>query len=298
MGLIDSYLGEVFALLCAMAWAIAVILFKKSGETVHPIGLNLFKDVLAAVLLVPTIYILGETLFRPAPAGQYVLLLLSGALGIGVADTLFFKSLNALGAGLSAIVVCMYSPFTIALSYLYLGEALTLIQFAGVAFILFAVLTAIGMNNSTGAPRRSILAGVLWGVLSQAANATGVVVIKPILEISPLVWVTEVRLIGGVAALVLFLMLHKSRKTIIRSILSAKSWGYTLSGSFFGAYVAMLLWLAGMKFTQASTASALNQTSTIFIFVFAAIFLKEKVTILRVIGIVLGFSGALLVTFG
>jgi len=59
----------------------------------------------------------------------------------------------------------------------------------------------------------------------------------------------------------------------------------------------MVLWLAGMKYTQASIASALNQMSNVFIFIFAALLLKEKLTVFRIIGIVLGFIGSLLVTF-
>jgi drug/metabolite transporter (DMT)-like permease len=85
---------------------------------------------------------------------------------------------------------------------------------------------------------------------------------------------------------------------IVRSLYAAKSWGYTISGSFAGAYLAMLVWLAGMKYTQASIASALNQMSSIFIFILAALVLHEKVTLLRVVGIILGVTGAVLVTFG
>ena len=54
----------------------------------------------------------------------------------------------------------------------------------------------------------------------------------------------------------------------------------------------------GMKFTQASVASALNQTSTIFIFIFAGLFLKDPVTFKRAIGIFLAFLGSFLVSFG
>jgi drug/metabolite transporter (DMT)-like permease len=50
-----------------------------------------------------------------------------------------------------------------------------------------------------------------------------------------------------------------------------------------------------MKFTQASTAAALNQTSSIFVFIFAALLLKEKITTARLIGIVLGVAGTFLV---
>ena len=192
----------------------------------------------------------------------------------------------------------MYSPFIIFLSYFYLDETLTLVQFVGVVVILFAVLAATGRDNSNDVGKKAILRGILLGALAMAGNAIGVVAIKPALETSPLLWVTEVRLVGGAVVLLLVLALHSSRRTIIRSVFSTKRWGYTVSGSFMGAYLAMIIWLAGMKYTQASIAAALNQTSTIFTFIFAVLLLREKVTPLRVLGIVLGFSGTLLVTFG
>ncbi|MCK5258630.1 MAG: EamA family transporter, partial [Thermoplasmatales archaeon] len=105
------YLGEGFSLFTAVVWALAVILFRKSGETVHPLALNTFKNLMAFVLFIPTIWFFGETLFRPVPAHIYILLLLSGVIGVGIGDSLFFKSLNLLGAGLTAIVDCLYSPF-------------------------------------------------------------------------------------------------------------------------------------------------------------------------------------------
>jgi drug/metabolite transporter (DMT)-like permease len=52
-----------------------------------------------------------------------------------------------------------------------------------------------------------------------------------------------------------------------------------------------------MKFTQASVAAALNQTSNIFVFMLAGMLLHEPINLPRTIGIVLGVSGAYLVTF-
>ncbi len=121
--------------------------------------------------------------------------------------------------------------------------------------------------------------------------------IKPLLDRSPLFWVTEIRIVGGVIVLLLVLLMHPSRKIIIQSIRSPQRWGYTIASSFIGAYLAMVLWLAGMKYTQASIAAALNQSSNIFIFIFAALILKEKITLNRVIRILIGVGGVLMVTF-
>jgi drug/metabolite transporter (DMT)-like permease len=59
----------------------------------------------------------------------------------------------------------------------------------------------------------------------------------------------------------------------------------------------MATWVGGMKYTQASIASALNQTSTIFIFIFAGIILKEPLNLKRTIAIAMAFIGMLLVSF-
>ena len=40
-------LGITLALTCAITWSLAVVLFKKSGDSLHPILLNLLKTLLA-----------------------------------------------------------------------------------------------------------------------------------------------------------------------------------------------------------------------------------------------------------
>ena len=50
-----------------------------------------------------------------------------------------------------------------------------------------------------------------------------------------------------------------------------------------------------MKSTQASISAALNQTSNIFIFILAALFLGERITPVRLFAIILGITGAIIV---
>ncbi len=250
------------------------------------------------VLFVPTAFLAGESLFRNAPAGQYILLLASGALGIGAGDTLFFMSLNRLGAGLTAVVDCLYSPFVIGLSILFLAERLTALQGLGAALIVAAVYVATFRGKAGGISRRDLAWGIVFGVLAHAAMAVGIVMIKPLLERSPLIWVTEVRIVGGVAALAAVLSFMPRRRAILASLSAVASWRYTLAGSFVGAYLAMLFWLAGMKYAPASIAAALNQTSNAFVFVFAALFLRERITGRRLAGIIAALIGAYLVSFG
>ena len=127
--------------------------------------------------------------------------------------------------------------------------------------------------------------------------ALGIVMIKTLLNRSPLLPLSEIRLLGGAIILVIVLMFHPKRGSIIKPHLNSKSWKYLLAGSFIGTYISLVLWLAGMKYTQTSLAAALNQTSNIFIFIFAALFLNEPITKRRLFGIIMGVSGALIIVF-
>jgi drug/metabolite transporter (DMT)-like permease len=143
------HLGETLALLTALLWGVAVILYKKSGETVHPVALNLFKTTVSGVLVLVTILVLYGSLDFEMPRGDMLLLFVSGALGIGLADTLFFMMLNRLGAALTSIVDCLYSPTVILASVIWLGESLSLLQIFGVLLIVSAVLEAVWVPKPT-----------------------------------------------------------------------------------------------------------------------------------------------------
>jgi len=265
---------------------------------VHPIALNAFKSTLAIVLVLPLCFLRSDFFLYSASWDDYAVLLFSGAIGIAIADSLVFKGLNLLGAGLSAIVNCTYSPFIILFSVLFIGESLGLVQLLGVLLIISAVLTATSLKGRGPVSRKDLILGVICCTSAMGIMGISIVMVKPLLDRSPVLWATGVRLVGGWLGLCVILLSHPERRAVIRSMICARSWKYTLLGSFLGGYVAMLLWIGGMKYTQASTAAALNQTSNIFVFLFAAWFLKERITLLRVGAICAAVLGALLVTFG
>lgn len=298
MNLSYPYLGEILALSSSIFWSFAVILFRKSGETVHPIALNLFKNLLTIILILPTMLIFHQSLFIAFPTSKYLLFLLSGILGMAIADTLFFMSLNKIGASLNAIVACTYSPFIIILSVIFLKERLVIVQILGVVLIVSAVLLTTRLKQIEHIPPRILLTGIAWGILSNVMTAIGIILIKPQLSTTPLLWATEIRLIGGFVVLFIITLFLPNRRQIFKSINTIKGYSYSIGGTLIGTYLALIVWLAGMKYTSASIASALNQTSSVFVFVFAALLLKEKITILRIIAILIAIIGVFLVFLG
>lgn len=291
----SPHLGEILSVLAAVVWAFSVVLFRLSGKAMGPLALNFFKNIVASVLLLATFPIVGQDILRDAPLLDYVLLAVSGVLGITVADTLFFKSLNIVGAGLSQVVSLAYSPFVILFTFAFLGERLSVGDVTGAAMILAGILLTTGHTPPAGITRRDLRSGIALATLSVALMALGIAIAKPALNRSPVLWATSVRLYAGVLALIVVTLVSPRRRYVWSTLVPSSAWKFSLPGAILGAYVAMIVWIAGMKFTQASTAAILNQSSAVFVLPIAALVLKEPVTRRKLGAVALAIAGVTLV---
>ncbi len=292
------YIGEIFAIAAPLSWAFAVILFRWAGERVPPFTLNLFKNILGLTLGVITVLAMGNPIYRDAPWQDYAILIGSGVIGIAISDLLFFMALNRVGAALWSIINTGYSPSIILLAILFLGERLTALQWLGVVLILSAVLAVAWMTGPKDSiPRKTLISGVLIGIVALFTQAVSVIMVKPLLERSDLLWNFNWRLIGGLGVMLLALPFRKDARKVVAAFGNVKDLARMFPPSFIGTYLALMLWLGGMKYTQASVASALNQTSSLFIFILAVLLLKEPATKRRVAGLLVGMVGVALVTF-
>ncbi len=287
-------IGEFYSLACALAWAIAVILFKKSGESLAPVPLNLFKNVLGLALMVPTIVAFSGTAWPGIPAAAVAVALVSGFLGIGVGDTLYFRALNEVGASKLAIAQTLYSPFVILLSALFLAEWLTLLQFAGVALVL------VGIALVTWAPGAAVdTARLRRGLFEAAASvfvmAGGVVMAKPLLERYDFLWIVTLRIVGGVLGMLIFIPSARNFAATRAAFAGVRHWPHVIAGSVVGTYISMMLWLAGYKYTKASIAAVLNEMAAVFILALAAIFLHDRLKPAQLAGSAVAIAGVLLV---
>ena len=205
--------GEIFSLLTAIVFALSVVFFKKSGEKIPPTTLNLFKNIITLMLLGVIFLFAGRALWHVAPLHDYLILAFSGIVGIAVADTFFFWALNKLGAGLTAIVDCSYSPMIVLLSFLMLGERIGPTQMAGAVIIISGILVAFTKGGREGLAPRTAAAGITIGILGIFFLALGIVVAKPVLDRSPVIWASTVRLVAGTAVLVIYWLARPDRRT-------------------------------------------------------------------------------------
>jgi len=173
--------GEVFALSSALTWALAVILLRRSGETLPPFELNLFKNCLGFVLMVPTILLFNGLVLPEYTPFELLIIITSGLLGIALADTWYLRALNLMGASRTGIVASLFSPFVILLSTIFLGERLVPWQWFGFFMVVSGVLLVTWRVHRSEVDTDDLKKGAIYGVAAIFLMAVGIVMVKEIL---------------------------------------------------------------------------------------------------------------------
>lgn len=292
-----EHLGAAAALATALAWSVAVILFRQSQAHFSSLGLNFFKNAVATILLVLSVAVTGVR--YDWTTAELVALLLSGVFGLGVADTMHLAALRRLGAVGTAIVECAYAPLTGLSAYFLLGERVGRFDLLGGAFVILGVYLATTRTPGAGADPtppagRHRAVGLLLGLGAMLVMSVAVVAVKPIMERAPVWEVTLLRLVGGTAVLLVPLGFRAwSGARIAR-----QGWRRAGVGAVLGTYVALLLFSLGYKYAPATVAAILNQTASAFTVLLAVFWLKEPLTRRRGWGALVSLVGAILVLVG
>ncbi len=292
-------IGEILSLASAITWGISVSLFKIIGNTISPYILNPLKNTIGSILFLITCLLFTDSmLINELNRIDFIILILSGIIGITIADVLFLNSLNILGTSKSAILNTIYTPTVIMLAYFFLGEELTIIHMLGGGLILGSIIYL--SIDSDDNKIKDLNKGIILGITAYSLMAVGIVMIKPILtkfshSIDIQLWIILCRLIPGTILSYVTMSIMLNTQEIKKQLSNHQIWPIIFLGSFLGTYVGFAMWIIGMAKTTASIASILNQTSTIFIAFFGWLILKEKFSNKMLLCFVIALLGAFII---
>jgi drug/metabolite transporter (DMT)-like permease len=288
--------GELAALGGAFLWAVASVIYTRVGRAVPAAEMNLLKNVVAMAMLALTLVLVAQAL--PPAAGPAVgLLLLSGVVGIGLGDTAYFETLNAVGPRQALLLETLAPPLAALMALLFLGERLHPGAWLGIAVTVLGVIWVI----TERAPRAALGAagdgqlrrGVIFGLVAALAQAGGAVLSRAAFlqaDISSL-WSAFLRLAAGAVVLVVWMALTRCRMGgWLRRPGAAALGGRLLAAITLGTYLALWLQQASLKLTLAGVAQTLFATSPLFVLPFAA-WQGERVSLRAALGAGVALAG-------
>ena len=168
-------LGEVAALATAVLWAVATVLYGRIGRSVSPVALNLMKNVIASAMLWGTL-LPSEGILVGLDRHAVILLLLSGAIGIGVGDSVFFQALGWIGPRKALLLMTLSPPMTALLALVFLDEALALRAWFGVVITVCGVGWVIAERTAPVPTGQTFeFGGAVFALLAALCQAGGAV---------------------------------------------------------------------------------------------------------------------------
>lgn len=163
------YVGIIVALLSAASWAFATVVFDRIGKVVPYVGITFLKGIFSIILMIVLLIFTGG--LHDIGIWEFSFLSLSGIIGISLGDSLFFKSLQDLGAKVQVIFFLLGQIFTMVLSLLLLGELLSLEQYIGAVVLLTGIVIVIwGKQDNHPNKGRGFVCGLLSILRSDILN--------------------------------------------------------------------------------------------------------------------------------
>jgi drug/metabolite transporter (DMT)-like permease len=293
-------IGGGAAMLAALLWSIAAVIFQKLGEDIPPAELNLLKGLLAVSAMIVTSLILRES-YPSISTSTLVLLAVSGIVGIGVGDTAFFHSLNYLGTRLALLMGVLAPPMAGLISWIFLGEVLKPVSWLGILITMVGVGWVILQENRGEGKIQHLGRGILVALLASLSQSIGAMLSRYALVSSDIsaLQTAIVRLLAGIISLVIvILFIQKTRF----EWLSGKERGKPSVGvlirnvalvGLIGTYSAIWLQQISLEYAPVGIAQTLLSTSPIFILPIVAL-RGEKVSWKAVLGALVSMTGVVI----
>ena len=287
-------LGDFYAILTALCWSCGVIFFEIAGRVLNSLQISLLKNIVGVLGFISFIILQGDP-FPDFIGQEYFILIISGIIGVAIGDIFFLASLRRIGSSLSAIVSTGYTISIFILAFLMFGEVISFISYLGGVLVILGVVIGTIDRDLERTPKE-ILYGVSFGLLANLCTAYSVLLLRPIMDVHPVVPIALIRFSIGMIISAFGILYLNGKLALRETILKGFSNYNLLAGAFFGTFLSVIFWLAGFKYTLAGRAAIYNQLSTIFIILLASVFLNQQMTKRKWVAVSLALMGSFVVS--
>ena len=283
-------IGITAALLSALAWATGAVLYKIFGRSISSFGMNVVKGGINVVLLGLCLLFLG---FGKMDLNTFIILGMSGLIGIALGDTFFFEALRELSPQVLVLLSLLGQVLTVLFAVFFLNEFLTPSIWTGVVLIIAGV-TFVVYRKVSDARGENTPTGVLYGLLSVLCMSSSIIITKIGLSSVSALEATFIRMLWGTCGLLLWGVITRRLATWLAPFREAR----VMKGFFllvcFVSFGGFWLFHVGIKYADVVVANTLTSMEPLFVLPIGAIFLKEKITWSAAVGTAVSLGGLIL----
>ncbi len=313
----SHYPAIAAGLFSAAAWGVASLLFTRflrdhsDERPPSPAGANLFKNALALVCFLAIWPLLGGVM----PGGSVTMwLLVSGALGFALGDSLYFAALPRCGVQTTAMVGQLNVPLAALFGYLFEGEALGFVTLTGMGLSMGGVLLVLSdpILNGERKGGTAYRSGLLFALIHAVTIAAGIYVGHAGIKSVDIMPGTIVRIVGGMIGGLMLAPLWgflanrlgdkqdspaREVKAVLEPFRRRDWWKALALASCAGSVVGLIPYHIALRDLPSGVSAAMFSTTPLFTLLMGR-FIGERFGPRAAAGTVVGFIGVVIVLNG
>ena len=285
-----EWIGIMAALGSAASWAFATVVFDRLGKVIPAAGMTFFKGLFSLVLMIILIFCTGG--FDHVGMHDFFFLALSGIVGISIGDTLFFCSLQDLGAKVQVLYFMLGQVVTMFLSFLLLGEILSIREYIGATILLCGIMI-VTIGKQVDHPNK--MRGIIGGFASILCFSLSSIMVKVSIADVGVPTATFWRMFFSTVSIMFIGFTSKRFVTWYTPLRQTKTLLLFLLNVVVITYGGFLLSMMAIKHITVSLASVLSATEPVFVLMLAYFINQERVSKREMLGAIITISGLLII---
>lgn len=297
----NSYLGEIAALLTAACWTVTAMAFEIAGKRVGALSLSLIRLVIGLLFLAVYNVILNDGFLPTATGYQWFWLTLSGIVGFVLGDLFLFRAFILIGARISMLIMALVPPITALIGWITLGEILSGMEFLGMGITLLGIVLVISSKLdlkqafSGRKPRMGpLLLGSILALGGAVGQAAGLVLSKKGMQDMNAFEATQIRIMAGVVGFSLVITFFKRWNHLLGALKDVKAMKSITLGSLTGPFLGVSLSLLAVQHTDTGIAATLMALTPVMIIPPAILLHWERIRWIEIAGAVVSLAGVAL----
>lgn len=283
-------LGVIAALTSAASWAFATVVFERLGKIIPYAGITFLKGLFSVLLMLLLVVWAGN--LYSVSAHDAMILVFSGIIGIAVGDTLFFKSLQDLGAKMQVLYFMLGQIITMLLSFLLLGDLLSTEEYVG-AMILLCGIVIVMWGRQEDHPNKT--RGIIGGFISILCFSISAIMIKFTESNIDIISASFYRMLAGTLIMSLVGITTKSIKSWMLPLKHCSTLALFLLNVLVITIGGFILSMYAIKTISVSLASILSTTEPVFVLLLSYLINHEKISGRELIGATVSIIGLLII---
>jgi len=194
------------------------------------------------------------------------------------------------------LIMTLAPPMAAIFGWIILDEHLNGLAITGIIITMAGIVIAMLRRDKESRKVKSSksLTGLLYAFGGALGQALGIVFSKYGMEDYSPFAATQIRIIMGIAGLIVVITLMRKWSTVVVALSERKAMAHITLGSFFGPFLGVSFSLLAIKYTSTGIASTIMALVPIFIIPPSIWFFKHKITKREIIGTIVSLVGVAL----